>query len=1192
MPAAVVAIASAAAGTVAATAAFGAITAASSLGTVLAFGAVSAATSMVTSAVLGKAFGLDKAKQQDFSPPAQAARGVIVNTAATNDPIPVIYGKRRIGGTRCLLEVSGSSNEYLHIILAHCEGEIAGIDAWYLDNTPVTDARFSGLVTTEAVLGASGQSALAALVSALPDVWTETDKLDHTAYSYLRLKYSPDAFHGLPTLAADVRGRKVYDPRDGLTKYSNNPALCIRDYLINTRFGRGIPAAEIDDAAIIAAANYCDATITTPTGSQPRYTCNIILGAANSLDNLQALLTTCRGMLIFAGGKYRLVLDKPEIATFDFNVDNIVGGWQISLGGKRGRYNRVRAHWIDPANDWQPAIHVADSTAFRTADNGLMLETQLDLDGTTNSYEAQMLAGRYLRQSRFGATVQFTATIAGALCECGDVVTITHDTPGWEGKAFRVTNIALLNSDEVQVTATEYDDAVYADDPLVAPSTAPATNLPDPWALPTPTVSSVSSSGQAVTVSDGSSTARIRVAWLPPADAFVRLAEIEYRRDSGAWAHAVTVPADQGVAYVGPVEDGEEYEVRIRFVNALGVHSPWATPGEHVVAAVPSDVAPLLARLQGALGEDQLVAELATPIAMIPGHQADLRKLNRSIDATAEAALNAALKLAEVDSTMTDAGIVIDHDTGEVYIYGVRESERRLSSAEIRLDGAEANINLKASVTYVDQAIATAVIDPSQIAALDDIYLRLTTAEVDIDGAQASIALKANSITVDGINDRLVTAEGEIDVLQGQIVLKAATTTVDAIDARLNTAETTLNTIDGASIVQSAASLRQLRRSADAVAEASLAGLLFADRNITALSTAHASAKNELYAHTNDSLAAEAGARLTLAAQVEATAAALTVEQTTRVSADSANASSISTLQARLDTGDFATVKTTAEANANALGEVEAKWGVQVQTMADGKRAIAGITLLAGSDGETVFAVLADKLLIYKPDGTGVPKQIVTLGTVNGQTALGLDGNLIIDGSIVARHLNVDTLSAIAANIGTVTAGRLQNSGNTNYINLDATGAQAFLKVSDKITISADGEAVFDGVVLSRQLIEASGTVLAGQTLSPGSPTVSTVVDTGVVVPAWFIEETAKTYQGVASPKGGPGGGVTFNAYNEGFTPYPSIQCTAEVIHRWNWTGNSKIYLRLTATADFNGNGNAHYLTMTGGISWGVFKIT
>lgn len=501
----------------------------------------------------------------------------------------------------------------------------------------------------------------------------------------------------------------------------------------------------------------------------------------------------------------------------------------------------------------------------------------------------------------------------------------------------------------------------------------------------------------------------------------------------------------------------------VRILDTSDNESAWyplsATAG--IAATVSSDPSALLTQLQNALGEDQLAAEMMERIDLIDtspvgngaagglvqraaNHDALLRRLDQANEQAAIAALHAALKVAAVDRTITDAGVVTDPDTGEVYIYGLREAEGRISAAEVRLNGAEATINLKASVDYVAEAIAAAVIDPSQVAELGDIYARLTAAEIDINGAEAEIALKATQIEVDGIDDRLLTAESEIDVLAGQIVLKAESSEVDAIDARLNTAEVTLNTMDGASIVQSLNSLRQLERAADTAAEAQLAGLLFADRNIAELTETIATAKNELYAHTNDGLEAEAGQRLTLAAQVGEVSAGLLAEETVRAAADSANASSINTLVARLNEGDFAAVKTIANATADALGNIEAEWGVQVETMADGVRATAGIKLLGGTDGETVFAILANKLLIYKPDGTGAPKQIVTLGEIEGVTALGVNGNIIIDQSVLARHLSVDSLSAITATIGTLrtadTGARMEISDNVIKV-FDTSGA-------------------------------------------------------------------------------------------------------------------------------------------------------
>ena len=86
-------------------------------------------------------------------------------------------------------------------------------------------------------------------------------------YVYVRLKYDSNAFSGLPTVTADVRGRTLFDPRDGQTRYSNNAALAVRDYLTNPLNGRGVGTNNVDDLSFIAAANACDARITAPAFS-------------------------------------------------------------------------------------------------------------------------------------------------------------------------------------------------------------------------------------------------------------------------------------------------------------------------------------------------------------------------------------------------------------------------------------------------------------------------------------------------------------------------------------------------------------------------------------------------------------------------------------------------------------------------------------------------------------------------------------------------------------------------------------------------------------------------------------------------------------------------------------------------------------------------------------------------------------
>lgn len=387
-----------------------------------------------------------------------------------------------------------------------------------------------------------------------------------------------------------------------------------------------------------------------------------------------------------------------------------------------------------------------------------------------------------------------------------------------------------------------------------------------------------------------------------------------------------------------------------RVVDTSGNVSDWypASATGGIAAAPSADPSALLTQLQKSVGLPQLAAELAAPIVSMPG----------AIHSQALASIQSALDDYNLTSrmqwqeTVTNATVTVDPVSGAIQL---------LATASVTTD-VEARLTAVEVVANADHGTLT-----STVASLNTVQGDLTTAQSQITQLQNEVQLGASEVYVDNA----------INSVAGALTTTAANSLSALAAAEIQSA---LDLFD-----QSA----QSRQNATSVALAN----------------------ETLQAHA-DAISAEATARSALVAVLANNIAAVVTETLTRASADASLASSITTLLARLNTGDFASVKTQASATADALGGVEAKWGVQVQTMADGKRALAGIQLLAGTDGESTFAILADKLLIYKPDGTGVPKQIVTLGTVNGTTALGLSGNLIVDGSIVARSLAAKTITA------------------------------------------------------------------------------------------------------------------------------------------------------------------------------------
>jgi hypothetical protein len=98
---------------------------------------------------------------------------------------------------------------------------------------------------------------------------------------------------------------------------------------------------------------------------------------------------------------------------------------------------------------------------------------------------------------------------------------------------------------------------------------------------------------------------------------------------------------------------------------------------------------------------------------------------------------------------------------------------------------------------------------------------------------------------------------------------------------------------------------------------------------------------------------------------------------------------------------------------------------------------VIGSIKLDGTGGTSTFAVLADKFVVINPSNNADGITAFVVGNVNGTPTVGINGNLIVDDTILARHLDVASLSSITANIGTVTTGRLQNAANTSWLDLN-----------------------------------------------------------------------------------------------------------------------------------------------------------
>ena len=124
--------------------------------------------------------------------------------------------------------------------------------------------------------------------------------------------------------------------------------------------------------------------------------------------------------------------------------------------------------------------------------------------------------------------------------------------------------------------------------------------------------------------------------------------------------------------------------------------------------------------------------------------------------------------------------------------------------------------------------------------------------------------------------------------------------------------------------------------------------------------------------------------------------------------------------------------------------------------------------------------VEADQIADKSISASQIVANSITTNEIQSLTIVAGD---IAGGTITAAKLNVAELSAIAVDAGTLTAGLIQNSAGTNFVDMDATGAQNFIKAGSQFSVTAAGAATFGGTVTSSSFTAATANFNAVTTL-------------------------------------------------------------------------------------------------------------
>lgn len=464
---------------------------------------------------------------------------------------------------------------------------------------------YMSTVRVQKHLGVPGEAADAYLMAAVPSRWTADHKLSGYCYLVVTLDLNERRFQGgPPQIQALVRGKKIYDPRTDTTAWSQNPALCIADYLQSPMW-QGSSAVSVTEADVIAAANACDESIPNPLfgveagapAEVPRFTCNgaftTDLGSEAVLEDLAESMAG----YAFVGGGWRILAGvwSTPVATLD--ADNADGDIEIvQVGSKWSEvFNSVRGNYVQLAATATEDFPPYSNNALVEAD-GQELWEDVSFPFTNRAWRCTNLARIRVEKSRNGLTLRWPASMEHWGLTPGDRVWVNHPSYGFVNKTFKVTEWAFSLNSPVVLTLQEDAAAVYDPHDQIVLDQTPNTALPNPFLIPSVAgLGAESGTSQLLVTADGTVQASIMVSWTRdesmPASSTVVLQHRPISAPDGEQVQTVRLPGDQASARISGYAEGEAVHIRVRYENLLA-EGDWSTLAHVVVgkSEPPSNV--------------------------------------------------------------------------------------------------------------------------------------------------------------------------------------------------------------------------------------------------------------------------------------------------------------------------------------------------------------------------------------------------------------------------------------------------------------------------------------------------------------------------------------------------------------------------------------------------------------------------
>jgi len=270
-----------------------------------------------------------------------------------------------------------------------------------------------------------------------------------------------------------MRGKKVYDPRDGAQdpdddttwEWRQSTSLCIADFL-RYEYGGRLTSSDIDWDLFAEAATIDDQKVELKAGGKEnRYTCSgAVRLDATPFDTIQAMMTANYGLLTWANGKYGYISGSFREAVGTIHEGMIAG--RVELQRERPRrelVNKIRTEFVSPERDYQLANGpLLENAAYITAD-GQTLEETIQLPFSEGAARAQRLAKIFMEKSRLGKRLRVPVNIEGIQYTAGDIVTVSLTNLPYADGTYEIDTVEVdFSSMTFVLSMSEHSAAPYA----------------------------------------------------------------------------------------------------------------------------------------------------------------------------------------------------------------------------------------------------------------------------------------------------------------------------------------------------------------------------------------------------------------------------------------------------------------------------------------------------------------------------------------------------------------------------------------------------------------------------------------------------------------------------------------------------------------------------------------------------------